>query len=377
MANLAFEPAQLGPLTLTNHLVMAPMTRSRAPGNLPNELMAEYYRQRATAGLIITEGTSPAPNGLGYARIPGLFNEEQAVNWQRVTETVHRHGGHIFVQLMHAGRIFHPLNLPAGAEGVSPSAVAAAGQMWTDQQQMQDQPAPRAIGTEELAHVRDEFVRSAQLALEAGFDGVELHGANGYLLEQFLNPNSNQRTDGYGGSVQNRARFVLEVARAVADAIGPERIGIRLSPWGLFNDMSHYPEIDETYAYLAEELQKIGVVYLHLVDHEGMGAPAVPAATVATIRQKFTNTLILSGGYSTVARIDEALESGRADLVAIGRPFIANPDLVERLKAGLPLAAPDQATFYAPGPGGLADGYTDYPTADGQPAGTFSPAYEA
>ena len=378
MSNKAFEPAHLGPLTLANHLVMAPMTRNRALGNVPNELMAEYYRQRATAGLIITEGTSPAANGLGYARIPGLFNQDQATNWQRVTETVHHHGGHIFIQLMHTGRVFHPLNLPAGAEGVGPSAIAAAGgQMWTDQAQMQAQPAPRAIRSEELAQVRDEYVHSAKLAMEAGFDGVELHGANGYLLEQFLNPASNQRTDEYGGSVQNRARFVLEVTRAVVEAIGAERTGIRLSPWGQFNDTPNYPEIDETYAYLAEELQKIGVVYLHLVDHQSMGAPAVPAATVATIREKFTNTLILSGGYTTLAQIDEALDSGRADLVAIGRPYISNPDLVERLKAGQPLAEADQATFYAPGPGGFADGYTDYPTADGQPAGTFSPTYEA
>lgn len=377
MSNKAFEPAQLGPLTLANHLVMAPMTRSRALGNVPNELMAEYYRQRATAGLIITEGTAPAPNGLGYARIPGLFNQEQVTNWQRITETVHHHGGHIFVQLMHAGRIFHPHNLPEGAEGVGPSAIAAAGEMWTDQAQMQPHPAPRAIETSELAAVLNEFVHSAKLALEAGFDGVELHGANGYLLEQFLSPHSNQRTDEYGGSVENRARFVLDVTRAVAEAIGAERTGIRLSPWGVASDMPHYPEIDETYAYLAEELQKIGIVYIHLVDHESMGSPAVPAETVATIRQKFTNTLILSGGYNTLAAIDDALESGRADLVAIGRPFLANPDLVARLQAGVPLAQPDPATFYAPGPNGFADGYTDYPTADGQPAGTFSPSYQA
>ena len=377
MSQKAFEPAQLGPLTLTNHLVMAPMTRSRALGNVPNELMAEYYRQRATAGLIITEGTSPSADGLGYARIPGLFNQEQTTNWQRITETVHHHGGHIFIQLMHAGRVFHPLNLPEGAEGIAPSAIAAKGQMWTDEQQMQDQPAPRALRLEEIAKVRDEYVNSAKLALEAGFDGVELHAANGYLLETFLNPGSNQRTDEYGGSVENRARFVLEVTRAVAEAIGADRTGIRLSPWGVFNDMANYPEIDETYAYLAEELQKIGVVYLHVVDHESMGAPALPTKTVDIIREKFTNKLILSGGYTTTERIEEALESGRADLVAIGRPFISNPDLVERLKTGQPLAESDQATYYAPGPNGFADGYTDYPTADGQPAGTFSPSYEA
>ncbi|MET4076374.1 alkene reductase [Hymenobacter sp. UYCo722] len=376
MSSKAFEPAKLGNLTLTNHLVMAPMTRSRALGNVPNELMAEYYRQRATAGLIITEGTSPSADGLGYARIPGLFNQEQATNWQRITETVHHHGGHIFIQLMHAGRVFHPLNLPEGAEGISPSAIAAKGQMWTDQQQMQDQPTPRALRPEEIAKVRDGFVQSAKLAIEAGFDGVELHGANGYLLETFLNPASNERTDEYGGSIENRARFVLEVTKAVAEAIGPERTGIRLSPWGVFNDMAAYPETNETYAYLAEGLQKIGIVYLHLVDHQAMGAPAVPAEVVPLIREKFTNTLILSGGYDNVEQIDAAL-AGNADLVAIGRPFISNPDLVERLEKGLPLAESDQATYYAPGPNGFADGYTDYPTADGQPAGTFSPTYEA
>ena len=351
---------------------MAPMTRSRALGNVPNELMAEYYRQRATAGLIITEGTAPAADGLGYARIPGLFTAEQAAGWRLVTDAVHHAGGRIFVQLMHTGRIFHDLNLPAGAEGVAPSAVAAAGDMWTDQAQMQPHPTPRALGTTELARVREEFVQSARLALKAGFDGVELHAANGYLLEQFLNPHSNQRTDAYGGSVENRARFVLEVTRAVAAAIGADRTGIRLSPWGVASDMAPYPETDETYAYLAQELHELGIVYVHLVDHSSMGAPAVPAATVDTIRAKFTNTLILSGGYNAVPAINEALEGGRADLVALGRPFIANPDLVARLQNGWPLAEPDSATFYAPGPAGFADGYTTYPAADGPPAGTLA-----
>ncbi|MDB4916917.1 MAG: alkene reductase [Gemmatimonadetes bacterium] len=359
MAHKTFEPATLGPITLTNHIVMAPMTRSRAIGNVPNELLVEYYRQRASAGLIVTEGTSPSPNGLGYARIPGLFNQEQVAHWKQVTDAVHNEGGHIFVQLMHTGRVFHPLNLPADAEGIAPSAVPAAGQMWTDQEQLQPQATPRALHADELSQVRDEFVASAMLAVDAGFDGVELHGANGYLLEQFLHPNSNQRTDEYGGSIENRARFVLEVARGVAGAIGAERTGIRLSPWGMAGDMPHYPEIDETYAYLAEELQKIGIVYLHLVNHESLGAPKVPVETVNTIRAKFTNTLILSGGYNTVDAIDAVLDSGAGDLVAIGRPFISNPDLVARLKNGTPLAAPDAATFYVPG----AHGYTDYPVA--------------
>ena len=363
MSHKAFEPAKLGSLTLANHIVMAPMTRSRAIGNVPNDTIAEYYRQRATAGLIITEGTSPSPNGLGYARIPGLFNAEHVKGWRTVTDAVHAEGGHIFVQLMHTGRVFNPANLPDGAEGVAPSSVTAEGKIWTDEQQMQALAEPRELRTEELAVVRDEYVKSARLAIEAGFDGVELHGANGYLLEQFLNPATNRRTDEYGGSVAKRARFVLEVTRGVADAIGVDRTGIRLSPWGLSNDMSHYPEIDETYAYLAEELQKIGVVYVHLVNHEKMGGAPLPKATKDAVRTRFTNTLILSGGYDTVEAIDAALETGGADLVAIGRPFVSNPDLVERLKTGKPLAPLDPATLYSPGKDGLHAGYTDYPAS--------------
>ncbi|KAA9325314.1 alkene reductase [Hymenobacter busanensis] len=360
MSQKLFSPAQLGPYTLQNHVVMAPMTRSRALGNVANSLIAEYYAQRASAGLIISEGVSPSPNGLGYARIPGLFTQEQVEGWRLTTQAVHTKGGHIFVQLMHTGRIGHALNLPEGAEVVAPSAVQAAGTMWTDQQQMQDHPQPRALRPDELPGLLQEFVHSAKLAIEAGFDGVELHGANGYLLEQFLNPVSNQRTDEYGGSVENRARFVLEVAKAVAEAIGPERTGIRLSPWGMASDMPHYPEIDATYEYLATELQRLNLVYLHLVDHSAMGAPAVPEATVAAVRQRFTNTLILSGGYDA-ARAEEALQSGRADLVAFGRPFIANPDLVERLRTGAELSPLDPATLYAPGPEGFHQGFTDYP----------------
>lgn len=364
MTGKAFTPAPLGRITLENHLVMAPMTRSRAPGAVPNELMAEYYRQRASAGLIITEGTAPAPEGLGYARIPGLFNEEQVRGWRLTTDAVHEAGSHVFIQLMHAGRIFHELNLPAGAKGVAPSAIAAAGQMWTDQQQLQPHGTPRALSTEELAKVRDQFVRSAELAIEAGFDGVELHGANGYLLEQFLHPQSNQRTDAYGGSVRNRARFVLEVTRGVADAIGADRTGIRLSPWSKANDLTHYPEIDEAYGYLAEELQKIGIVYVHLVDHARLSGLDAAAATAKIVRDTFTNTVIHAGNYTTLAAIEETLADPRPTLVAMARPFIANPDLVERLRLGLPLAEPDRATFYAPGPNGFADGYTDYPTAE-------------
>jgi N-ethylmaleimide reductase len=363
MTTKAFQPATLGRITLENHLVMGPMTRSRALGNIPNDMMAEYYRQRASAGLIITEGTAPGPEGLGYARIPGLFNAEHVKGWRLTTDAVHRAGGHIFVQLMHVGRIFHELNLPNGIEGIAPSAIRAAGEMWTDQEQMKPMGAPKALSGVHLKKVRDEFVQSAKLGIEAGFDGVELHGANGYLLEQFLHPRTNQRTDAYGGSVENRARFVLEVVRGVADAIGADRLGIRLSPWSTFNDMAHYPDIDEAYGYLAEELQKIGIVYVHLVDHSRLAGLASAAATAKAIRDVFTNTYVSSGNYTTLADIEAALTSGNADLVSMSRPFIANSDLVERLRKGLPLSAPNPATFYGPGPSGFAEGYTDYPVA--------------
>jgi len=361
MSHTTFDPATLGQLTLANHVVMAPRTRSRALGGVPNEMMASYYRQRASAGLIVTEGTAPSADGSGYARIPGLYTREHVAGWRLVTDAVHQQGGHIFVQLMHTGRIFHALNLPDGAEGVGPSAVAAAGDMWTDQEQMRPFGTPRALSVAELGKVRDEFVRSARLAIDAGFDGVELHGANGYLLEQFLHPSSNRRDDDYGGSIQNRARFVLEVTRAVADAIGPERTAIRLSPWGTNGDLAHHSEIEESYAHLARELQAIGIVYVHLIDPPAHRAAA--AGTLATIRSAFTNTVILNGGFHTIGAIDEVLTTGRADLVSVGFPFIANPDLVERFRAGVPLAAPNPATFFAPGASGFAEGYTDYPTA--------------
>ena len=299
-SSIAFAPTTLGRISLSNHLVMGPMTRSRALGSVPNAMMAEYYRQRASAGLILTEGTAPSPSGLGYARIPGLFNAEQVKGWRLTTEAVHAAGGRIFVQLMHVGRIFHSLNLPQGAEGVAASTVAAAGDMWTDQEQMKPNGTPRALTTLEVATVRDEYVRSATLAIEAGFDGVELHGANGYLLEQFLHPRTNQRTDTYGGSARNRARFVIEVARGIADAIGADRTGIRLSPWSTFNDMAHFPETDEQYGYLAGELQKIGIVYVHLVDHSRLAGLAQAAATIKVIRSAFTGRYISSGNYTTV-----------------------------------------------------------------------------
>lgn len=352
-----FSNHTLGSLSLQNRIVMAPMTRSRAIGNVPNSLMAEFYAQRASAGLLITEGTSPSPNGLGYARIPGIFNTDQINGWKLVTKAVHQKGGKIFVQLMHTGRVGHPLNLPKGAKVVGPSAILAKGQMWTDSEGMKDHPVPHALTADELKATKTEFIQAAKNAIEAGFDGVELHGANGYLLEQFLAPSANQRNDIYGGSIENRARFVIEVAQEVSNAIGKDKTAIRLSPYGVFNDMPIYAEIDATYTYLAEQLSKVGIAYIHLVDHSSQGAPEVPTTIKQAIREKFKNSLILSGGY-TAEKAEADLNKGNADLIAFGRPFISNPDLVERIKHNHPLNnALDASTFYTPG----EKGYTDYP----------------
>ena len=267
---------KLGTIYLKNRIVMAPMTRSRAISNIPNELMAEFYGQRAAAGLIITEGTSPSPNGLGYARIPGIFTGVQVEGWKKITNTVHGKKGKIFVQLMHTGRIGHIANLPEGAKILAPSAVRPVGQIWTDTLGLQDYNIPAAMTIEEINYTKQEYISAASNAIIAGFDGIELHGANGYLLEQFLSPMSNKRNDNYGGSIENRCRFLLEVVSGAVEATGNERIGIRISPYGVASDMPHYPEIDNTYKYLAEQLNHLKVLYIHMVDHSSMGAPAVP-----------------------------------------------------------------------------------------------------
>jgi len=319
--------------------------------------MAGYYEQRAQAGLIITEGTSPSPNGLGYARIPGIFSKAQVEGWKTVTHAVHEKGGTIFVQLMHCGRISHPLNMAAGTQVLAPSAIKPAGQMWTDTKQLQDYPVPKAMSAVDIISTRNEFVLAAKNAMEAAFDGVELHGANGYLLEEFLSPVSNTREDNYGGSIENRCRFVLEVVTAVADAVGKEKTGIRLSPYGVASDMPHYPEIRETYDYLSKALNDLGIAYIHLVDHSAMGAPAVPLEMKQLIRKNFIHTIILCGGY-TKEKAETDLQIGIADLIAFGRPFINNPDLVERMVNDWSLSQDlKMDLFYS------ADekGYTDYP----------------
>ena len=352
-----FSSYKLGSRELKNRIVMAPMTRSRAIGNIPNKLMAEYYEQRAGAGLIITEGTSPSPNGLGYSRIPGIYSETQVEGWKRTTDAVHSKSGKIFVQLMHTGRISHQANMSEGAVIIAPSAVKPSGQMWTDTSGLQDFPIPKEMTSEEIKQTKQEYIFAAANAMKARFDGIELHGANGYLIEQFLSPVSNKRNDNYGGSIENRCRFLLEIAEDAIKAIGKDRVGLRLSPYGVASDMPYYPEIEDTYKYLAEKLNAIGILYIHLVDHSAMGAPEVPLEIKKAIRKRFEHTLIFSGGY-TMERAENELKNGIANLIAFGRPFINNPDLVERFTKGLLLSKDlDMNTFYSPG----EKGYTDYP----------------
>lgn len=359
MSPKLFSTTKLGNLTLQNRFVMAPLTRSRAIGNVPNDLMATYYAQRATAGLLITEGTSPSPNGLGYSRIPGIFNKEQVQGWKLTTEAVHKKGAKIFIQLMHTGRITHPLNLPEGAEVLAPSAIKPAGQMWTDQEQMKDFSTPKAMTFEQVKEAIEEYVQAAKNAIEAGFDGVEIHAANGYLIAQFLHPHTNQRTDEYGGSVEKRSKFALEIAQKMVEAIGKEKVGIRISPYGVFNDLPAYDQVDETYLHLATQLNELGIAYIHHIDTNYMGAKDVPVTLKYAIREKFKNTLILNGGYDQT-RAEKDLTNALGDLIAFGKPFISNPDLVERFKTGAELAEPKQDFFYTSGD----EGYTDYTTLD-------------
>lgn len=347
------SPFDLGPLKLRNRVVMAPMTRSRAIGNLPNDLMAEYYAARGTAGLIITEGTSPSPNGLGQPRIPGLFNADHVRGWRKVTDAVHAAEGRIFVQLMHGGRVAHPANMPADSRIVAPSAVAVSGEIWTDAEGHQPYPTPAELAAHEVEAIVEEFVRSARHAIDAGFDGVELNAANGYLIEQFLNPHVNGRDDEWGG--QGRAKFVLEIARRTVEAIGAGRVGIRISPCGVLNDTGAFEGVEAFYIDLAARLAALGLVYVHIVDHSAMGAPPVCADLKSAIRNRFGGACILSGGY-TAARAEADLQDDKGDLIAFGRPFIGNPDLVEKLRTGAPLREADPSLFYAPGP----EGYTRF-----------------
>ncbi|HEY9195993.1 MAG TPA: alkene reductase [Mucilaginibacter sp.] len=351
-----FMPFTKGSLQLKNHVVMAPMTRSRAINNVPNALMATYYKQRSGAGLIITEGTSPSPEGLGYPRIPGIFSDEQVEGWKLVTNAVHEGGSKIFVQLMHTGRIAYIGNLPEGHYPVGISDIKAAGEIYTDNNGMQEYSVPQALDTDGIKRIINDHVKAAQNAIAAGFDGVELHGAHGYLLEQSLNPHINTRTDSYGGSVENRSRLILEIAQGIAAAIGSEKVGVRMSPFLTSNDMPAYEEseVHDTYVYLAGELNRLGIAYLHISNNPGIGEK-----THRGIREAFINTIIYCNGFTAEAA-EAKLQDGSADLVAFGRSFLANPDFIRRIEKNEPLNQPDYNTLYTPG----EQGYTDYPTSE-------------
>ncbi len=351
-------PYTKGNLTLKNHLVMAPMTRSRAINNIPNELIAEYYGQRSGAGLIITEGTSPAPEGLGYTNIPGIFSQAQIDGWKTTTAAVHKDNGKIFIQLMHTGRIGHNANLPAGAKISGASSIKASGQIYTYTSGMQDYSEPVALTTEGVNSVIEGYATAAKNAVEAGFDGIEIHAANGYLPEQFLNPNVNNRTDEYGGSIVNRAEFIVSIVEKSAEAIGKDRVGIRFSPFSTFNDLPAYDaeEIYETYAYLSKQLNALGIAYIHI----GVN-PAITQKTLDVIRENFAGTIILCNGL-TPETAELALHKGFADLVAFGRSYLANPDFDKRIAKDAPLNQPDIKTFYSGG----KEGFTDYPMLENE-----------
>jgi N-ethylmaleimide reductase len=351
-----FSPYKLGPLQLPNRLVMAPMTRNRAgPGEVPGPLAVTYYTQRASAGLIVTEGTQISQQGQGYPGTPGIFTPEQIAGWRRVTESVHAAGGRIFLQLWHVGRISHPSLQPDGAAPVAPSALLPPGQTMTAQG-MQPFVVPRALETHEIASVVEDYRRGAANAKVAGFDGVELHGANGYLVDQFLRDKTNQRTDRYGGSAINRARFLVEATEALVSVWGGERVGVRLAPTNPFNDIADSNPA-ATFAVAVGELKRFGLAYLHIVEP----LPSDPVAAgerpgINFFRRLWPGTLMGNKGYD-LPRANAALRDGMVDLVSFAALFLANPDLPERFRRGAALNPPDRATFYAGG----EKGYTDYP----------------
>jgi N-ethylmaleimide reductase len=360
--NRLFESTRLGALTLQNAIVMAPLTRQRADAKgVPQPHVVDYYAQRAEAGLIIAEGTQPSYAGQGYSRTPGIHTDAQVQAWSKVTAAVHAHGARMAIQLMHAGRIAHPLNRQIADAPVAPSAIAAAGKIWTDQQQMVDMPEPRALTLGEIPAVIEEFVQAARNAVAAGFDVVELHTANGYLLNQFLATGTNQRTDAYGGSLPNRIRFVVETVAAVAAAIGVERTAIRVSPGHMFNDLRDEDPI-ATHRALLDALPTGAMAYVHVMLADAfdpsLNNAGDTAAILPALRPHVAGPLIAAGGFTAESGA-AALASGLLQAVVYGRPFIANPDLVSRFKRGLTLAAPRAELFYTPGP----EGYSDYPVA--------------
>jgi N-ethylmaleimide reductase len=348
------EPYQLGPIALPNRMVMCPLTRNRAPTGVPNELMATYYTQRASAGLIITEGTQVSRRGQGYQDTPGIYTDEQRDGWRGITDAVHRAGGRIFAQLWHVGRVSH--SYYHGELPIAPSAIAPTGKAYTPDGP-RDFETPVALSVAEIAGVVRDFQRGAQVALDAGFDGVELHGANGYLIDQFLQTGTNQRTDEYGGSPENRVRFLLEILDAVTQVWSSDRVGVRVSPAGGSNGI-HDADPVETFTCVAEKLSARGLAYMHVIEAAvGTNSPDDrQVCSTSLIRESYTGTVITAGGYTPESG-ERALEKGYADLIAYGKLFIANPDLPTRVRTGADLNEPDRSTFYTPGP----HGYVDYP----------------
>jgi len=352
-ANTLFSPYELSDLKLKNRFVMSPMTRSRAvEGRVPNPLAAEYYAQRAGAGLIVTEATQVSPQGIGYVRTPGIHSKEQVEGWKKITDAVHKAGGKIFLQLWHVGRISHS-DFHDGKPPVSASAIAAEGKTWTPEGQ-KDYSKPRALEVSELPGIVEDFRRGAQNAKDAGFDGVEIHGANGYLLDQFTRDGTNKRSDNYGGSLANRLRFPLEVVDAVVSVWGADRVGYRLSPYFTGHSMSDSDPL-ATFSQLTDELNKRKLGYIHVIDN-----PKAKQRISPVLRELFDGTYIVAEGFDSESAA-EAIARDEADLVAFGKPFISNPDLPARYRNDKPLAEWNAATFYAPGPKGDAQGYTDYP----------------
>lgn len=355
MAHDLFSPTKVGSIGLQNRIVMAPLTRNRAgEGNVPREMNVKYYEQRASAGLIITEATPISDMAHGYPATPGIHTEEQVTGWKKVVDAVHAKGGKIVLQLWHVGRISHPSLLPNNVLPVAPSAIKPAGQAFT-YQGLQDFVTPRALTLEEIPTVIEEYAVATQNALEAGFDGVEIHAANGYLLDQFLRDGTNKRDDIYGGSIENRTRLLLEVTEKVASIAGADKVGVRISPLNPFNDIAD-SNPQALFNYVAEALSPFGLAYLHVVEG-GMGDGEVPAFDFVELRNHFDGAYMANLGY-TKEKANAAIAAGNVDLVAFGVPFLANPDLVERFEKDAPLNDPDQKTFY----GGTEKGYIDYPT---------------
>ncbi len=359
-----FQPFEKGNLKLLNRVVMAPMTRARNPNGIPNEMNALYYSQRAGvdgAGLIVTEGTAISPTAMGVLHIPGLYTQAQVEGWKLVTRAVHEKGSMIFSQLWHVGRVSHVSNQPGGVAPVGASDLQAAQSFaWGYDENGKENfvtcSQPRALSATEVKAVVQDFTYAAANAVAAGFDGIELHGANGYLIEQFLNPHTNNRTDEYGGSIENRSRFLLEAIDACIAAIGAAKVAIRLTPYGGLHELPHYNEIEATYEYLARELAARGIAYIHLMDQQSRGSFAIPEGFLNRFRSWYNGVIILAGGMDK-AKSEHYLAEGVIDLAGFGEPFIANPDLVTRMQHDWPLTAPDRSLHY----GGAEKGYTDYP----------------